>query len=172
MTHLSISHSLIAYYQKSTFQMQFAMAVYFAFLTLLMSLCVGASEDYQKNEDKFIMVERNIEEMRKEMKLLSDAFVQMMLHTEDIDQMNKKQIAEYARRCPLVGESKDAFLEGSAFDRKVAVSKNLAATNDTELEERVTVLEFQMTNAQADMTTINSDVSMVTEDLATLETEK
>ena len=78
---------------------------------------------------------------------------------------NRKLASEHARG--LLEESRGAVLEG----RTVQMSRPLTTMNDTELEERVSILEFQMTNVQAEIVTINSDVTMVTDDLTTLDSE-
>ena len=119
------------------------------------------------------MIERRLDMMSQEIKRLSD---DVMPCVGDNHNRNRKLDSEHARGLILVEKLDDAVLESSTFEENVGVrtvpaSRSLTAMNDTELEERVTVLEFQMTKVQADIATINSDVSMVTDDLTTLGSE-
>ena len=119
------------------------------------------------------MIERRLDVMSEEIKLLSEGLMPRVQNNHNRD---RKLDSEHARGFVLVEELDGSVLESSTLEenvggRTVPAPRPLTAMNETELEERVTVLEFQMTNVQADIATINSDVSVVTDDLTTLESE-
>ena len=149
------------------------MALVFAFVTFLILLGIGKCKDYQKNEEKLSVIERRLDVISEVNKLLSKGLMPRVQNNHNRD---RKLDSEHAREFILVEELDGGVLESSTLEesvggRTVPALRPLTAMNDTELEERVTVLEFQMANVQADIATINSDVSVVTDDLTTLGSE-
>ena len=138
------------------------MEMLFAFVTFTVTLGIGANEDLRKSEERFFVIEKRLDVMSEEFTLLLD---ELMSRVGMNKERNRKIASGHARG--LLEESDGGVLDG----RTVPVSRPLTALNDTELEERVSVLEFQMSNVQTDIVTINSDVTMVRDDLTTLDSE-